>query len=158
MTASEDTARAIAFFEQTDEMHVLRAALEESAPRVKRLVAGFLKKGTEEAIPMPAELRGAREAAPQEEALATLRKTQDFALLQAITRSIGRRIETIEIAASADFPVGVRVAVPEKRAYPRGGRELPGTVEETGTVLKVLLDNGETWQGPASLARLGGPK
>jgi hypothetical protein len=158
VSPNEATARAIAYFEQTDDMQVLRAALEESAPRVKRLVAGYLRKGTEEAIPSPAELRGAREAAPQAEALATLRKTQDFALLQAITRSIGRRIETMEIAASADFPVGVRVAVPSKSGYPRSGAELPGTVEETGTVLKVLLDNGETWQGPASLARLGGSK
>lgn len=155
MTPNEQTARAIAFFEATDDMALLRAQLEEAAPRVKRMVAGFLKKGTEEAIPSPAELRGAREAAPREEAVATLRKTQDFGLLQAMTRAIGRRIETIEIAASADFPVGVRVVVPERRGYPRGGSEVPGTVEETGTVLKVLLDNGETWQGPASLARLG---
>ncbi len=156
MTPTEATARAIAFFEESDDMPMLRSALEESAPRVKRLVAGFLRKGTEEAIPTPAELRGAREPASKAEALQTLRGMQDFAMLQAITRSIGRRIETMEIAASADFPVGVRVLVPEKRGYPRGGKELPGTVEETGTVLKVLLDNGETWQGPASLARLGG--
>ena len=139
-------------------MALLRALLEESAPRVKRLVAGFLKKGTEEGIPAPAELRGAREAAGQPEAVATLRKTQDFALLQAMTRAIGRRIEAMEIAASADFPVGVRVVVPERRGYPRGGADMQGTVEETGTVLKVLLDNGETWQGPPSLARLGGAK
>lgn len=158
MTPNEQTARAIAFFDSSEDMGLLRSLLEESAPRVKRMVAGFLKKGTEEAIPAPAELRGAREAAAQQEAVATLRKMQDFGLLQAMTRAIGRRIETMEIAASADFPVGARVAVPERRSYPRGGAELPGEVEETGTVLKVLLDNGETWQGPPSLARLGGPK
>lgn len=158
MNAREETARAIAHFESTDDMAALRAALEEAAPRVKRMVGNLLKQGTEEAIPPPAELRGAKDAASPEEARQTLRKTNDFALLQAITRAIGRRIETIEIAASADFPVGVRVSVPERRAYPRQGRDLPGTVEETGTVLNVLLDNGETWVGPASLARLGPSK
>jgi hypothetical protein len=158
MTPSEQTARAIAFFERSDDMALLRSALEEAAPKVKRMVAGMLQRGTEENIPPPSDLRGAREAATREEALATLRKAQDFSLLQAITRAIGQRIETMEIAASADFPPGVRVTVPEKRGYPRSGRELPGTVEETGTVLRVLLDNGETWQGPSSLARLGADK
>jgi len=156
MTTREQSARAIAFFESSDDMPLLRASLEEAAPRVKKMVASFLRKGSEESIPVPADLRGAREAAPASEALQTLRQVQDFALLQAITRAIGRRIETIEIAASADFPVGVRVSVPEHRSYPRRGPELVGTVEETGTVLRILLDNGETWEGPASLAHLGG--
>ena len=155
MTPAEQAARAIAFFETADDMALLRAALEEAAPRVKRMVSGFLQRGFEEAIPAPAELRGARESASREEAMQSLLKATDFALLQAITRSVGRRIETLEIAASADFPAGVRVTVPERRSYPRSGRDLPGTVEETGTVLTVLLDNGETWEGPASLARLG---
>ncbi len=158
MNAREETARAIAYFEEADDMSMLRAALEEAAPRVKRMVANMLRKGTEESIPAPAELRGAREAATRDEALKTLRNAQDFALLQAITRAIGRRIETLEIAASADFPVGARVTVPERRGYPRSGAEVPGTVEETGTVLRVLLDNGETWEGPPSLARLGAAK
>ena len=155
MTPREQTARAITFFEGCDDMALLRGGLEEAAPRVKRMVAGFLQRGTEDAIPPPADLRGAREAATRVEAMETLKKAQDFGLLQAMTRAIGQRIETMEIAASADFPVGVRVSVPEKRGYPRSGRELSGTVEETGTVLQVRLDNGETWEGPSSLARLG---
>ena len=126
MTPREQAARAITFFENTDE-----------------------------GIPHPADIRGARDGAAREEALQSLRKTQDFALLQAMTRAIGQRIETLEIAASAEFPPGVRVTVPEKRAYPRSGKELPGTVEETGTILVVRLDNGDTWEGPSSLARLG---
>ncbi len=154
MTPREETARAIAYYESSEDMAALRSALEEAAPRVKRIVGNLLKQGTEEVIPAPADLRGARDAATAAEARETLRKTQDFALLQAITRAIGRRIETLEIAASADFPIGVRVAVPEKRGYPRQGAVLQGTVEDTGTVLNVLLDNGETWEGPASLARL----
>lgn len=155
MSPREEAARAIACFEASDDMPMLRGALEEAAPRIKRMVAAFLRKGSEEAIPPPAELRGARDPATPQEALQSLRKATDFALLQAITRSIGRRIEALEIAASADFPTGARVTVPEKRGYPRGGQDLPGTVEETGTVLIVLLDNGETWEGPPSLARLG---
>ncbi len=139
-------------------MQLLRACLEEAAPKIKRLVAGFLQKGTEDAIPPPSDLRGARESATKEAAVQCVRKTTDFSLLQAMTRAIGQRIETLEIAASAEFPPGVRVTVPEKRNYPRGGKELPGTVEESGTVLIVRLDNGETWQGPSSLARLGAAK
>ncbi|MEO8539190.1 MAG: hypothetical protein ABI577_05570 [bacterium] len=155
MTPREETARAIAYYETSEDMAALRAALEEAAPRVKRMVGTFLKQGTEETIPGPADLRGAKDAATATQALQTLRKMQDFALLQSITRAVGRRIETLEIAASAEFPEGVRVMVPEGRSYPRGARELPGKVEETGTVLRVLLDSGETWEGPASLARLG---
>jgi len=156
MTPREQAARAITYFESADDMALLRACLEEAAPRVKRMVANFLQKGTEEAIPPPADVRGARDAATRDEAVQTLRKAQDFALLQAITRAIGQRIETMEIAASADFPVGVRVVVPEKRTYPRSGPDMRGSVEETGTVLRVRLDNGDTWQGPASLAKLEG--
>ncbi|MGB4861423.1 MAG: hypothetical protein WBO97_03095 [Tepidiformaceae bacterium] len=158
MTPREQTATAITFFENTDDMSLLRACLEEAAPRIKRMVGAYLQKGTEDAIPAPADVRGARESASQDAAVSCVRKTQDLALLQAMTRAIGRRIETLEIAASAEFPPGARVTVPEKRNYPRGGKELPGTVEETGTVLTVLLDNGETWQGPSSLARLGAAK
>lgn len=156
MTARDDAARAIAYYEQSDDMAMLRASLEEAAPRIKKMVTAMLKKGAEESIPAPAEIRGAREPAPAAEAMRTLRAIPDFALLQAVTRAIGRRIETLEIAASADFPEGARVVVPERRGYPRSGSELSGTVEETGTVLSVLLDNGETWEGPASLARLKG--
>lgn len=155
MTSREEAARAIAFFEASDDMALLRSALEETAPRVKRMVGNFLRRGSEDAIPPPAELRAARDAGSREEALAALRDAQDFSLLQAITRTVGQRIETLEIAASADFSVGSRVTVPEQRGYPRRGIEQPGVVEETGTILKVLLDNGETWQGPPSLARLG---
>ena len=46
--------------------------------------------------------------------------------------------------------------VPEKADYPPSGKVMAGTVETTGTTLRVLLDNGETWQGPPSLAALAG--
>ena len=84
----------------------------------------------------------------------TLKTTTDFALLQVLARSVGRRIEAAEIAASAEFPEGARVLVPANPTFPPSGPSLAGSVEGTGTMLRVLLDNGETWSGPPSLARL----
>jgi hypothetical protein len=158
MSQREDVARAMAFFEASDDIAMLHEITGEIAPRVKRMVGKMLANGSEESIPPPADLRPAREAASQDEALSTLQSTHDFALLQVLARSIGRRIETVEIAASADFPEGVRVRVPEQPRYPRSSREFEGTVEDTGTFLRVLLDNGDTWSGPPSLARLAAPR
>jgi hypothetical protein len=157
VTAREDVARAMAFFERTDDIALLHQALAEIAPRAKRMVGQFLARGGEEGIPPPADLRAARVAATPEEAMRTIRSTTDFPLLQVLARTAGRRVEAIEIAASAEFPEGVRVRVPARPSYPRSAPMLEGTVEETGTTLQVLLDNGETWQGPASLAELAGP-
>lgn len=153
MTAREQAAQAMAFFEATDDIALLHELVEEIAPRAKRMVGQYLRRGDEDAIPGPAELRPARTAATRDEALRTLRTTQDFPLLQVIARSIGRRIEAIEIVASAEFPEGARVVVPASPSYPRAGAEIPGRVDSTGTSLQVLLDNGETWNGPPSLAR-----
>lgn len=153
MTPRERAARAMAFFEETDDIALLHELTAEVAPRAKKLVGQFLRRGGEDAIPAPAELRPAREVPSREEALKTLRQTNDFALLQVMARSIGRRIEAIEIVASAEFPEGARVEVPEKGKYPAGKRRLSGVVESTGTSLQVLLDNGDTWRGPPSLAR-----
>jgi hypothetical protein len=150
----ERVAQAMAFFEQSDDVALLHQLTEELAPRVKRIVGRLLARGTEESIPAPADLRAARESAKEQEALTTLRKTEDFALLQVMARAIGRRIEALEIAASAEFPEGARVTVPAQPRHPRQGPPLAGTVEATGTSLTVRLDNGETWSGPPSLARL----
>ncbi len=157
MTAAEEVARAMAFFEGCDDISLLHTLAAEIAPRARKLVGQFLARGTEDSIPPPATLRPARESASPEQAVATLRRTDDFPLLQVLARSIGRRIETIEIAASAEFPIGARVQVPPKPAFPPPERRVGGTVEATGTTLTVLLDTGETWQGPPSLARLGSP-
>jgi len=154
VSAREDVARAMAFFETTDDVALLHQLVVEIAPRAKKLVGQLLARGTEDDIPPPAELRPAREAASQDAAVKTLRTTGDFALLQVLARAIGRRIEAIEIVASAEFPDGSRVVVPEKPVYPRSARTIEGVVEETGTSLRVLLDSGETWEGPPSLARL----
>lgn len=159
MSASrEQVARAIGFFEDCDDIALLHDVIGEVAPRAKRLIATLLARGSEDAIPGPAELRRAREKASKDEALKTLRATDDFALFQVLARTIGQRIEAMEIAASAEFPSGARVVVPARPAYPRSGAEVAGTIEETGTQLTVHLDNGETWQGPPSLASLEQPR
>lgn len=157
MTSREDVARAMAFFDASDDIALLHQISAELAPRARKMVAGYLQRGSEDDIPAPADLRPAREPASKEAAIRTLRATSDFALLQVLARAIGQRIEAIEIAASAEFPAGVRVRVPGQPAYPPRGAPAEGTVEESGMTLQVLLDNGETWRGPASLARLAGP-
>jgi hypothetical protein len=113
-----------------------------------------MAQGGEEAIPPPADIRAAAKGAPQDESLTTLSQVKDFALLQALARAIGKRVEAIEIVASAEFPEGVRVTVPQVVAFPPSGARVGGVVETTGTALTVRLDNGETWQGPPSLAKL----
>lgn len=156
MSPREAAARAMAFFEASDDVALLHQLLGEIAPRARKMVGKQLASGGEDSVPAPAELRPAKEAAGKDEALKTLRAANDFALLQVMARSIGQRVEAIEVAASAEFPEGARVSVPEKPTFPASGRRLQGTVETTGTMLQVLLDNGETWQGPPSLAALAG--
>lgn len=156
MTPRQDVAQAMTFFESTDDIALLYQLVGEVAPRAKKMVGQYLRQGTEDSIPAPADLRAARESASRDDAIRTLRATNDFALLQVLARSIGQRIETIEITASVEFPEGARVSVPDNAAYPASNTRVDGTVESTGTSLQVLLDNGETWNGPPSLARRAG--
>ena len=156
MTQREDVARAMAFFEGTDDIALLHQMLADIAPRARKIVTQLLKGGSEEQIPPPAELRSAKVPASKEEAIKIVRGTADFALLQVLARTIGQRVESAEIAASAEFPEGTRVSVPAKPGYPAGRERIMGEVESTGTALLVRLDNGETWQGPPTLARLAG--
>ncbi|MBI5946550.1 MAG: hypothetical protein HY875_00235 [Chloroflexi bacterium] len=153
MTTRNEVAAALAYFEESDDIALLHQLVEEIAPRAKRAVGKLLQQGGEDAIPPPAELRAAKVPAPRDKAVAAVRATDDFALLQVLARAIGRRIEAIEIVASAEFPEGVRVSVPARPVFPPPPQRLTGIVEATGTSLQVLLDNGETWEGPPSLAR-----
>lgn len=154
MSERERAARAMAYFESCDDPVLLHQLIVEIAPRAKRMVAALMAKTPEESLPGPASIEPAEATASREEALRTLRSTRDFPLLQALARAIGRRVEAVEIAASAEFPEGARVRVPEKPSFPPPAGSLPGTVTETGTTLRVRLDSGETWEGPPSLARL----
>ncbi len=154
MTAREDVARAMACFETSDDIALLHQLIEEVAPKAKKLVARHLSRGAEESIPPPADIRSARSAATLEEAVRIFRQIDDFSLLQAMARCIGQRIEAIEIVASAEFPEGARVVVPGGTLPGKQPALLAGSVEATGTILRVRLDNGETWEGPPSRARL----
>lgn len=154
MTQREDVAGAMAFFEAADDIALLHQMLTEIAPRARKMVTQLMKGGAEEQIPAPASLRPARVAATRDDAIKAVRTTNDFALLQVLARTIGQRVEAAEIAASADFPDGARVSVPVKPSYPPTRERVTGEVESTGTSLTVRLDNGETWEGPATLARL----
>ena len=149
-----DLGRAVAFFDRCDDPYLLHELSAEIAPRAKRMVGRAIAQGGEDAIPVPVEVAASAEPASEAEARRTLERTRDFAELQTLARAIGLRIETLEIAASADFGVGARIEVPKTVEFPPRGGWVAGTVTATGTVLRVNLDSGKTWQGPPSLARL----
>ncbi|MCY3881560.1 MAG: hypothetical protein OXG61_05520 [Chloroflexi bacterium] len=140
-------ARAVAFFERCDDAVLLHELSAIVARRTKRFVARAMAKGGEDAIPAPASEHDAR---------GLVEETNDFAELQALARAIGRRTEMLEIAASAEFPVGARIEVPKRVAFPPPEDWVAGTVATTGTMLRVELDSGKRWEGPPSLARPGG--
>lgn len=85
-------ARAIAFFEECDDIELMRRALSDAAPRVRRIVQGYVRRRAAERIPPPAHLVRAPLPAT---------RVEDFALLQALTRAIGRRVEELEDAGGA---------------------------------------------------------
>ena len=122
MTKAGRPAGAMAYFESCDDIALLHELIGEVAPRAKRMIGAFIAKGGEESIPGPAELRAAREPLPRADAVKAFRMASDFQLLQVLARSIGQRIEAIEIAASAEFPPGVRVRVPTCRVSQRQTR------------------------------------
>ncbi len=155
MTSRRDVARAIAYFDQTDDIHLLHELTRSIAPRVKQMVRKLLRRSSEDSIPGPADLYPASEAASRDEAIRIVHETDDFALLQALARIIGQRIEAIEIAASADFPEGTRVRVPAEVVFPpvEDAAMVTGIVRSSGTRLTVQLDDGEKWEGPPSLAK-----
>jgi hypothetical protein len=100
MTTVDDAARAIAFFEVCFDVELMRAALAKVAPRVAQQVRRQLQRGGEDSVPSPAAIRTAMAPATQADALQILDTTSDFALLQAMTRAIGRRVETLVSAAT----------------------------------------------------------
>lgn len=153
----EAVAGALAYFESCDDLMLLHRLVGEIAPRARKAVAKLIAANGDDSVPPPANLRAARVAVGEAEALKILRATNDFPLLQVMARSIGRRVEDLETVASAEFGEGPRVTVPVKVAYPPppGTQTASGVVERTGTWLAVRLDNGETWEGPPSLAHKG---
>jgi hypothetical protein len=88
-----DVARAIAYFATCDDLELLRDVLRRVRPKAANEVARFERERRE--VPAPAELAPAESAASREEALRTLNVTRDFALLQALSRAAGRRVEAL---------------------------------------------------------------
>lgn len=152
MTTNDAVAAAIAFFATSDDIVMLHRLSSDIARRVKPMVTDMVARGGEDSIPPPAAIGPAKAPASREDALRTLSETSEFGLLQALARVIGRRIEALEIVASAAVPVGTRVSVPEHVDFPPPARRLKGEVTVSGTTIRVRLDNGKTWQGPPSLA------
>lgn len=148
-------ARAVAYFDRCDDAVLLHELSAIVARRTKRFVAKAIAKGGEDAIPAPAEPPAATPAS-ERDARGLVERTNDFAELQALARAIGRRTETLEIAASAEFPAGARIEVPKRVAFPPPDEWVAGTVTTTGTMLRVELDSGKRWEGPPSLARPAG--
>ena len=86
-------ARAIACFEQSDDMTFLREVLRTIRPKAESAALRASKQGKD--MPRPSEVVAAVEPATPAQALATVRATKDFALLQAMSRAAGRRAEEL---------------------------------------------------------------
>ncbi len=91
----EAVARAIAFFQSTDDGRLLRRLLVEIAPRARRRIERYMQRGGEGSVPQPADVPPATVTADEAEAVRTLEAATDFALLQAMARAIGRRVEEL---------------------------------------------------------------
>jgi hypothetical protein len=99
VTSRDEVARAIAFFEATEDIELLRRILGQVAPRAAREVRRLLQRRGEAGIPEPALIAPSAQVADQAEAIRTLDLTTDFALLQAMSMAIGKRIEELRRTA-----------------------------------------------------------
>jgi hypothetical protein len=94
----DNVARAIAYFQESEDSRLLRDVLTALRPRA---AAGIKRaQGSRQGIPDPLEIAPAASAATKDEALATVESTKDLALLQAISRAIGRRLESLNQSPS----------------------------------------------------------
>lgn len=90
-SGSEEVARAIAFFQATTNAELLRGVLKTIQPRAAQEARKFSNREP----PNPAAITPAAEPATEAEALATARSVRDFALMQALARAVGRRVEEL---------------------------------------------------------------
>ena len=93
MSNAPDLARAIAFFQQCDDLPLLRRVLEEIRPRAASEVRRYVQRGRNP--PPPRDILPAAGPASEDEALKAVRKTKDFAELQALARAVGQRIDAL---------------------------------------------------------------
>ena len=93
MTQNDAIARAIAYFETCDDAALLKDLIRSIQPRAAAEVRRAQQQGRPVAPPL--EIAAAPAAATQDEALVTVKTTTSFAQLQAMSRAIGRRIESL---------------------------------------------------------------
>jgi undecaprenyl pyrophosphate synthase len=93
VTSDEEIAGAIAYFEQSDDKALLQEVLRSLRPRAAAAVRRFQELRRE--APAPQEVAAALEAATKEAALRTVRSDLNFGQLQAISRAVGRRLESL---------------------------------------------------------------
>jgi len=96
MRRDENLARAIAYFERSDDKTLLQEMLRDLGPRAAAAVRRYQERGTK--APFPQEMVPAQNAATKEEALDIVEGELDFGELQAITRGVGRRLESLSQA------------------------------------------------------------
>ena len=97
MSENQDVSRAIACFEASEDIAFLREVLRAIRPKAETAALQAARRG--KTPPQPGAIEAALEAATPAEAMATVRATKDFALLQSMARAAGRRAE--ELAAQA---------------------------------------------------------
>jgi hypothetical protein len=93
MVQNDAVARAIACFETSDDEAFLRDVLRTIRPRAEGAALRAMKQGR--VAPPPREVAASALPASPKEAMATVRATRDFGLLQAMARAAGRRAEAL---------------------------------------------------------------
>ena len=91
--SDDAVAKAIACFERSDDMAFLREVLRTIRPKAEQAALRASQQGRE--VPSPGTVTASEDAATPAQAMATVRATKDFALLQAMSRAAGRRVEEI---------------------------------------------------------------
>lgn len=94
VTTEREVARALAFFERCNDLPVLLDLLRSIRPRAAQEVRRYER--SRRPVPPPAKVAPSEDAATRDEALRTVRATRDFALLQALSRQVGRRVEELQ--------------------------------------------------------------
>ena len=92
-----DVARAIACFEASDDLPFLRDVIRAIRPKAEAAALQAARRGRD--MPTPSTVAPAADAATPAQAIATVRATRDFALLQAMARAAGKRAEELSQSA-----------------------------------------------------------
>jgi hypothetical protein len=93
MATQAEVAAALAYFDACDDLELLMEVLRGIRPRAAAAVRRYETRNVD--APGPDPVAAAAMPATRDAALRTVRQTEDFAQLQALSRAIGRRIETL---------------------------------------------------------------